>query len=203
MKGYWDQFTPAPEFVVLFLPGETFFSAALEQDPGLIESGVEQKVILATPTTLIALLRAVAYGWRQEHITQNAHQVSELAGDLYERLRILFDHFSGVGSGLTSATKAYNDAVNSLESRLLVIARKLKDLKVATDNDIELLQPVDTAVRVLPDNDLVVRAADGKAGIHGESSVNGDARSPMSSGKNSANQTMLFRFVFDAPTPHS
>jgi DNA anti-recombination protein RmuC len=161
MKGYWDQFKPAPEFVVLFLPGETFFSAALEQDPALIESGVDQKVILATPTTLIALLRAVAYGWRQEQVTQNAHQVSELAGDLYERLRVLFDHFSGVGSGLASATTAYNDAVNSLESRLLVTARKLKELGVATDKDIERLQPLDSVVRALPDNDLVERAAEG------------------------------------------
>ena len=163
-KGYWDQFRPAPEFVVLFLPGETFFSAALEQDPGLIESGVEQKVILATPTTLIALLRAVAYGWRQEQVAQNAQQVSELARELYERLRILFEHFSGVGAGLTTATKAYNDAVNSLEGRLLVTARRLKDLKAATDKEIEPLQPVETTVRALPEKDLIISPDQEKAG---------------------------------------
>ena len=154
-KSYFDQFDPAPEFVVLFLPGEVFFSAALEHDPSLIEMGVEQNVIIATPTTLIALLRAVAYGWRQEKLAENAKEISDLGKELYKRLSNMGDHFAKVGKGLVAATEAYNKAVSSMESRVFVTARKFKELGTSTtDAELDELQPVEVSPRLLQSTEL-------------------------------------------------
>ena len=148
-KNYWEQFDPTPEFVVMFLPGETFFSAALEQDPGLIEQGVLNHVIPASPTTLIALLKAVAYGWNQEKLARNAQQISELGKELHDRLRKLAGHITGVGTNLDRAVEAYNQAVGSLENRVLVSARKFAELGASVADDIPELAPIETTARAL------------------------------------------------------
>jgi DNA recombination protein RmuC len=132
-----------------------FFSAALQQDPGLIEFGVNEKVIPATPTTLIALLRAVAYGWRQEALAKNAQEVADLGRQLYERVATLAGHWTDVGERLGRAVEAYNRSVATLESRVLVSARRLRELKAGSETvDIETIEPVDAAPRALQASEL-------------------------------------------------
>jgi DNA recombination protein RmuC len=155
-KNYWQQFDPTPEFVVLFLPGEVFFSAALQSDPSLIEFGVSEGVIPATPTTLIALLRAVAYGWRQEALATNAKEVADLGRELFERIAKLAEHWTRVGKGLDNAVTAYNQSVGSLETRVLVSARRLRDLRAAPDHvEIPPIEPVERTTRELQAPELL------------------------------------------------
>ncbi len=148
-KKYWEQFEATPEFVVMFLPGETFFSAALEQDSGLIEHGVLNRVIPASPTTLIALLKAINYGWNQEKLARNAQQISALGKELHDRLRLLAGHITSVGTGLDRAVESYNKAVGSFESRVLVSARKFAELGASVADDIPELEPIETTARAL------------------------------------------------------
>ncbi|HWR97693.1 MAG TPA: DNA recombination protein RmuC [Candidatus Methanoperedens sp.] len=148
-KGYWEQFDRAPEFVVMFIPGESFFAAAIESDHDLVEDGLKRGVVLATPTTLMALMRAVAFGWRQEQVARNAQEISDLGRELYERMRKLAEHIGNVGKGLEKATGAYNSAVGSLEARVLPAARRFKDLGAAGGEEIPELEPLKNDPRAL------------------------------------------------------
>jgi DNA recombination protein RmuC len=150
-KEYWKRVDPSPEFVVAFVPGDPLLTAALEHEPGLMEHAVANHVLLATPTSLIALLRAVAYGWQQDSLAENARQIQRDGAVLYERLSLLGDHFSGVGKGLNSAVAAYNKAVGSLEGRVLVTARRFAEQGVvgAAEKDLPHLTPVDAVTRSL------------------------------------------------------
>lgn len=150
-KSYWQQFQPTPEFVVLFVPGESFLHAACDVDHTLIEDGMKEGVVLASPTTLVALLRAVAYGWRQEQMAKSAQQVSDLGKQLYERLGVFIGHLSNVGRRLRSTTEAFNQAVGSLEARVLPSARRFRDLGAAGGEELGQLEPVDVQPRGLPE----------------------------------------------------
>lgn len=149
VKSYWEQFKPTPEFVVLFLPGEAFFGAALELDPALIEEGAKHHVILATPTTLIALLRAVYYGWRQEHMSENTRKISELGQELHERVATMVEHLTKLGGSLGKAVEAFNAAVASFEGRVLSSVRKFEVLGAGSKKEIEELTPIDKNTRML------------------------------------------------------
>jgi DNA recombination protein RmuC len=149
-KSYWSQFRNAPDFVVLFIPGEQFLSAALERDPNLLEEALGQKVILATPTSLVALLRAVAYGWRQEALAENADRIRELGEDLYQRLATFTEHLAKVGANLENSVSAYNKAVGSLDSKVLPGARKFVEMGVSPKKPLETPGPVELAARPVP-----------------------------------------------------
>ena len=148
-RSYWEQFENSPEFVVLFLPGESYFSAALEVDPGLIDEGVQNKLILATPTTLIALLKVVAYGWRQENLAQQSREISKLGKEIYERVSDVATNWASVGKGLKNAVESYNKAISNMESRVLVSARKLRDLPIElSKKEIVIAPPVEVTPRL-------------------------------------------------------
>ena len=146
-RNYWSQLEGSPEFVVLFLPGEPFFSAALAHDPELIERGVERRVLLAGPTTLIALLRAVAYGWQQEAMAENAAQVSKLGRELFERIVALNDRFGQLGKKLDGAVEAFNSAIGTLESRVHVSARRMAEFGVAPNVELKTIPTIDRRTR--------------------------------------------------------
>jgi DNA recombination protein RmuC len=167
-RAYWDSLPTTPEFVVLFLPGETFFSAALEVDPSLIEAGVEQRVILATPTTLIALMKAVAYGWQHERLARSAQEISALGRSLHDRMRTLAQHFVDVKRGLDRAVVSFNRAVGSFEGRVLPAARRFRDLGAAAGAEIPSLAPVDRATRDLFENTAEERVDGGEWIVDGD-----------------------------------
>jgi DNA recombination protein RmuC len=148
-KGYWEALDNSPEMVVMFLPGETLFSAALQHDLSLIEHGLQQRILLASPITLIALLTTVAHTWRQEALADNYREVAALGRDLYDRLSVLARHFEDLRKRLDGAVQAYNSAAASFETRVLTGARKLRDLDVTTAPDLPPAEPIDTVPRAL------------------------------------------------------
>ncbi|WP_219414837.1 DNA recombination protein RmuC [Pseudonocardia nigra] len=164
-KNYWAAFEPSPEFVVLFVPGDPFLEAALQSDPALLEHAFSSNVVIATPTTLIALLRTVAYSWRQEALARNAAQVHQLGKELHSRLATMGTHVAKLGRSLDTAVASYNQTVSSLESRVLVTARKLTDLEV-TDDELAALGQVERAPRTVAAPELVASAADSLVALH-------------------------------------
>ncbi len=164
-KAYWGQFESTPEFVVMFLPGETFFSAALQYDPGLIEYGVEQKVIPSSPTTLIALLRSIAYGWQQDRVARNAEEISALGKEMYARVSVFAGHFDNMRRGLEKSVEAYNKAVGSLEHKVMPQARKFRELGGYSAPELEVIESIDLTMRRL---DVPESARDAVETVAGE-----------------------------------
>ena len=146
-KQYWSQFKHSPDFVVLFIPGEQFLSVALDNDPKLLEYAMQQKVILATPTSLVALMRAIAYGWRQESLAKNADQIREIGSELYHRLAVFTEHLAKIGKSLTSSVQTFNKAVGSMDTRILPSAKKFTELGITTDKPIEPVKQIETSTR--------------------------------------------------------
>lgn len=154
-KGYWEQLDGSPDFVVLFLPSEQAFSAALRADPSLVDFAAENQVVIASPTLMLSLLRVVGLSWRQVKMAKNARNIAELGAELYDRIAVFSGHMEKVGKGMESAMGAYNKALSSLESRVLVSARKFKDMKAASDTkDIVQIAPLESAVKTLSAKDL-------------------------------------------------
>ena len=147
-KQYWEAISNTPEFVVMFIPGEQFLSAALDKDPSLFDEALKQNVILATPNSLIALLKTISYGWRQVELAKNAENIRKIAEDLYKRLNTFTTHISNIGKNLERSNKAYNDAVGSLERSVLPGARKFKEMGINANNDLTEMKPVETALRI-------------------------------------------------------
>jgi DNA recombination protein RmuC len=146
-KSYWAQFEKSPDFVILFIPGDQFLSAAMAENPSLLEDAIRQDVIITTPSSLVALLKAVAYGWRQTALAQNAETIRNLAEDLYKRLGVFAGHLTKVGRNLGQSVDAFNSAVGSLERQVLPGARKFTELGVRPDKEIEALEPIDKLTR--------------------------------------------------------
>jgi DNA recombination protein RmuC len=159
-KNYWSQFEKSPDFVILFIPGDQFLSAALAEAPTLLEDGIRQKVIIATPTSFVALLKVVAYGWRQTALAHNAETIRTLAEDLYKRLAVFSSHLGKLGRSLGSSVESFNSAVGSLERQVLPGARKFTELGVHPDRELEVLDPVDKLVREPQEPDLLTSAED-------------------------------------------
>lgn len=166
-KSYWQQFSPAPEFVVMFLPAEAIFAQALDTDPGLLDYAAARKVMLATPTTLIAMLKTVSYAWTQDALADNAREVHQLGRDLYTRLGVLGEHLDKLGRSLTSSVSTYNRAVGSLETRVLVTARRMQDLRV-TDDELATPAPVAESVKPLTAPELLLAADEPVTLIEGD-----------------------------------
>ena len=154
-KNYWTHFQPAPDIVVMFVPGEALLSAAMQHDPALLELSMAKGIMLASPLSLIALLKAIAYGWQQDTVAKNAQEISDLGRHLYDRIAKLAEHFENVGRSLAKAVQAYNGAIGTLESRVLVTARRLKDKGVTVSEEFRELEPVDQAPRLLGAPELV------------------------------------------------
>jgi DNA recombination protein RmuC len=152
-KKYWDQFQDAPDFVVMYVPGEAFFSAALQADPELHEFGFSRKVLLTSPTNLIAILKSVYYGWQQEKVRESAQKIRDLGMELFDRLRVMAEHLDSVGTSLGRAVDAFNEVAGSFEHRVLVSARRFKDLGAASSKDLPEIEPVGRTVRALAPTD--------------------------------------------------